>query len=115
MTDLIPLLGSACTLGLGTLWLIAPEKVAKYLGVTPQGKLGISEVRATYGGIFVGLGVAALWFQQPEVYAAVGFGWLSSGWVRTVSVFLDQSFDVRNLGGIVIELGIGLALVSEML
>lgn len=115
MTDITPLLGAVCTLALGTFWLIAPRKVARYLGIAPTGKLGISEVRATYGGIFVGLGAAALWFQQPEVYAAVGLAWLFSGLSRTGSVFLDRSFSGSNLGGIVIEVGIGLSLITGML
>lgn len=115
MTHTIPLLGALCTLALGAFWLVAPRKVPRYLGVAPEGKLGISEIRATYGGVFVGLGAAALWFRLPEVYAAVGLGWLFAGMTRTASVFLDRSFSASNLGGIVIEVGIGLSLIAAML
>ncbi len=113
--ELIPLFGAVCTLALGTLGLVAPQKVANLVGVVPEGKLGLSEIRATYGGIFIGLGAACLWFQQPKVYVAVGLAWLLAAVSRTVSIFLDQSFSSKNVGGVIVEAGIGLLLVAGML
>jgi hypothetical protein len=77
--------------------------------------LGLSEIRATYGGIFLGLGVACLLFQQPEVFFAVGLAWLTAAASRTVSICLDRAFSAKNAGGTVIEAGIGLLLVAGML
>jgi hypothetical protein len=113
--ELIPLVGAVFTLALGALGLVAPKKVANLVGIVPEGKLGLSEVRATYGGIFIGLGAACLWFQQSEVYIAVGLAWFLAAVSRTVSLFLDQSFSGKNVGGIIIEAGIGLLLVASIL
>ena len=113
--DFVPLFGAVCTLALGALGLMAPHTVANLVGVVPEGKLGLSEIRATYGGIFIGLGAACLWFQQPEVYVAAGLAWLLAAVSRTVSIFLDQSFSSKNMGGVVVEAGIGLLLIVGML
>ncbi|MBW0149029.1 DUF4345 family protein [Marinobacter arenosus] len=113
--ELIPLLGAVCTLALGILGLVAPRQVSDLVGVAPEGALGLSEVRATYGGLFVGLGAACLWFQQSEVYVAVGVAWLLAAVFRIVSIFLDQAFSGKNVGGVIVEAGIGYLLVAGML
>lgn len=113
--DLIPFVGAICTVALGALGLIAPGKAAELVGIAPEGKLGISEIRATYGGLFIGLGSGCLWLQQPEVYFAVGLAWFLAAVSRTASIFLDQSFTGKNVGGVIIEAGIGLSLGAGML
>ncbi|XOB93783.1 DUF4345 family protein [Pseudomonadota bacterium 24LQ007] len=113
--ELIPLLGAVCTLALGILGLVAPRKVADLVGVAPEGALGLSEIRATYGGIFIGLGAACLSFQQSEVYVAVGLAWLLAAVSRIVSIFLDQAYSSKNVGGVIVEAGIGSLLVAGML
>ena len=97
--ELIPLVGAVCTLALGVLGLSAPKRIAELIGIAPEGKLGLSEIRATYGGIFTGLGVACLWFQQPEVYAAVGLAWILAAVSRTVSIFLVNLSVVKTSAG----------------
>lgn len=111
----LPLLGALVTLVLGILGLVAPRKIANLVGIVPEGMLGLSEVRATYGGIFIGLGVACLLFQQSEVYFAVGLAWLTAAVARTISIFLDRAFSTKNAGGIIVEAGIGLMLAASML
>ncbi|MBU2875679.1 hypothetical protein [Marinobacter salexigens] len=34
--------------------LAAPDKVATVVGIFPEWKRGVSDIRATYGGLFVG-------------------------------------------------------------
>ncbi|NWO07533.1 MAG: DUF4345 family protein [Alteromonadaceae bacterium] len=115
MLEWFPLLGAFLTLALGTLGLVAPQKIAGLVGIVPNGKLGLSEVRATYGGIFIGLGAGCLFFQESEVYVAVGLAWLFAAAVRTASIFLDRAFSIKNAGGIIVEAGIGLLLVASVL
>ncbi len=111
----LPLLGALFTLALGTLGLVAPRKIAALVGIAPDGLRGLSEVRATYGGIFVGLGIACLLFQQSEVYLAVGLAWLIAAAARTISIFLDRAFSTKNAGGLIVEAGIGLLLIASVL
>lgn len=113
--ELIPLFGAALTLALGVLGLVAPGRAAKLVGIVPEGKLGVSEIRATYGGLFVGLGAGCLWVQKPEVYFVVGLAWLLAAVSRVISFALDHSFSGKNMGGVIMEAGIGLLLVASVL
>jgi hypothetical protein len=54
-------------------------------------------------------------FQQSEVYVAVGLAWLLAAVSRIVSIFLDQAYSSKNVGGVIVEAGIGSLLVAGML
>ncbi|NWO04177.1 MAG: hypothetical protein HLX50_00300 [Alteromonadaceae bacterium] len=70
------------------------------------------EIRATYGGIFIGLGFSCLWFQQPVVYLVVGLAWLSAALSRALSGIVGKAFSSREIGGVVIEACIGMLLMT---
>jgi hypothetical protein len=106
-------LGAVITLGLGVLGLFAPTRASSFANVQPVGLIGKSEIRATYGGLFVALGVTCLLTQAPGVFLAAGLAWVGAAIGRLFSVVVDSSRSARNLGGIVFELGIGLLLLSQ--
>ena len=83
----IPAIGAAgvmVVIGLGA--LIRPSAL-EMVGVTATSPLGISQVRAVFGGMFVALGVACLLTREPIVFAVVGTGDVA---VRVVAVFVDR-------------------------
>ncbi len=47
--------GALATFAVGALGLVRPLAAAKRVGIEPIGTLGISEVRATCGGLFAAL------------------------------------------------------------
>ena len=102
-----PNLGAAITVGLGLLGCIRPDLAAKMVGIRPEGRLGISEIRATYGGVFFGLGAAAFLYASDGVYLTLALAWFGAAAARSASVFVDKSYDRRNLGGIVMEAAVG--------
>lgn len=108
-------LGAIVTLALGVLGLFAPTRASSFANVQPVGLIGRSEIRATYGGLFVALGAACLLTQAPGVFLAAGLAWVGAAIGRSFSVFIDSSRSARNLGGIVFELAIGLSLLSQHL
>ncbi len=112
MIDFLPIAGSSVTLALGLLGLLAPERAAALVGVAADSTLGRSEVRATYGGIFVGLGAACLALRTPEAFAVAGAAWLFAALARVASLAVERDASARNLAGVIVESGIGLALLS---
>ena len=102
-----PNLGAAIMVGLGLLGCIRPDIAAKMVGIHPEGRLGISEIRATYGGVFFGLGAGAFLYASDGVYLTLALGWFGAATVRTASVFVDKSYDKQNIGGIVMEVVVG--------
>lgn len=58
LSHTLHLLGALLTATLGGLGLLRPTAAARLIGLEPTGRLGRSELRATYGGLFFALGAA---------------------------------------------------------
>lgn len=112
MADLLALCGALATAGLGLLGLVAPARAAAFASLAPVGLVGRSEIRATYGGLFLGLGAVCLVTRAPEALLAAGVAWLGAAAGRLVSVAVDASRSPKNLGGVAFEAAIGLALLA---
>ncbi len=108
-------IGSVATLLLGCLGLFFPSRVAAFTSISPVGPTGVSEIRATYGGLFAALGLACLALQSLTVFSTAGIAWVGAAAGRTWSVLIDRNRDSKNLGGIVFELMLGLLLLAPWL
>ena len=98
---------STLALSLGAIYglacLVSPEFAARSvrLQADPERPGGYSEFRATFGGVFLGLHLAALAFiLMPQKGGAVAAGVLAAGWIgaaigRLAALFLDAE-KVRN-------------------
>lgn len=104
--------GAIATLMLGFLGLLLPGKAATFVGISPTGANGLSEIRATYGGLFIAIGAWCLISQSTVVFTVAGVAWLGAAAGRLTSVIMDKNRDARNLGGVAMELGIGLLLLA---
>lgn len=107
MNQILPNIGASITLALGLLGTLAPKVAAKLVGIDPIGLTGVSEIRATYGGLFVGLGGVCLFSQTSAVFFAVGVACLGAALGRGVSVLVDRSYAPKNLGGMFFEASMG--------
>lgn len=84
------LLGCLITIGLGLLGSFAPSKAGLLVSIEPKGKTGLSEVRATYGGLFLGMGLASLALQSKSAFAVGAACWLGAALLRAASVGVDR-------------------------
>lgn len=91
---------------------VTPQITARFVAVNPVGLLGRSELRATYGGFFLALGLACIVLDSPELYLAVGIAWLGAAVGRVVSAMVDSSYSLRNIGAIFFEAIIGGTLIA---
>ncbi len=96
-------IGALTTLGLGLMGLLRPAAAAAFTSIEPKGLVGVSEIRATYGGFFVALGAYALWAQTPLVFGVLAVAWAGAAAGRLLSVVVDGSRSGQNLGGIAFE------------
>lgn len=103
--------GAAISVLAGALGLLFPARVSSVIGLALPGRLGVSEFRATYGGLFVGAGAAVLLIGSTEAALVLGFAWLGAFAARLLSLVIDRSISRENLAGLGIELGIGVLLV----
>ena len=104
MENKIPFLAALCTAVFGLLAIIKPLLISKIANLTPQGKAGISELRAVYGGWILGLAGYAVWSQSINAYYCLGIGWLGAGIIRIVSFIIDKSYSPKNLRMVIYEI-----------
>jgi len=75
-------LGAFLTLCLGAFGLLRPGAAGHLIGLEPRARLGGSELRATYGGLFAALGAFALATRDEVAFTALGAAWLGSAAAR---------------------------------
>ena len=95
--------GAILSIAAGFLGLIWPKHVSKVIGLQIPGKLGKSEVRATYGGLFIGAGLAVLLIGTSDAALVLGAAWAGAFVARAISFVIDRSRTKENVAGLVIE------------
>lgn len=104
-------LGAIVTAGLGLMGLFKPSAAAAFTSMSPVGKIGISEIRATYGGLFLFMAAFALFVREPLAYHVIGWAWIGAAAGRSFSVLVDNSHEPKNFGGILFEGVVGALLL----
>lgn len=88
--DLLNLIFALASIGLGLFGWLAPAYTMATLdlhkGTT---SMDPSEVRASAGALFVGLGIGALILGTPQAYGMIGFAWAGAAIGRATSLLLD--------------------------
>ena len=112
MPTAIPTIGCLLTIALGALGLVAPHRTARLVGIHPLGADGTAEVRATYGGLFLGLGTAALLWAEPVGYAVAAAAWGGAAAARLLSLMAPPVEVRRQLLGLGLEAGIAAMLAA---
>lgn len=89
--NLLPaLLGALITLMFGVASAVQPAALERLIGVASTTPLGTSEIRAVFGGMFIGAGALALVTREPLVFLTLGAAWLGDVAVRLVAVAVDR-------------------------
>lgn len=107
-------LAAGLTLALGLLGLLNPHLTASLVGLEVAQPHGLSEVRATYGALFVVLGGLMLWAvptrpRNAPLLRFAGLVWLAVALGRLLSIVIDGTITPPNLVLLGIELLIGAA------
>ena len=90
MTDLINILIALSSIGLGAVGWLAPRYTMDLLDMAPaRSTMGLSEIRAASGALFIGLGLGALVLGTPLAFAMVGFAWAGAAIGRLTSILAD--------------------------
>lgn len=109
--NLTAYVGAAVSVIAGLMGFLWPRQVSAVIGLRLPGKLGISEFRATYGGLFIGTGGAVLILGSSDAALVLGAAWLGALFARLISILIDRSTSKENIAGCLIELVIGALLV----
>ncbi len=91
MIETLNVIAALLTIGFGLFGFLAPRYTASALDLTPTtSTMGLSEMRASVGGLFVSAGLAAIVIGDPLGYAMIGFAFTGAALGRVVSLFLDK-------------------------
>ncbi len=78
------------SIGLGCFGWLAPRYTLDTLNLEMRGTtMGMSEVRASAGALFIGMGVGALLLGSPTAYVMLGACWGGAAVGRATSLILD--------------------------
>jgi hypothetical protein len=113
MLKILQIIAIIATILTGLLSLVAPTKIEGFTGIHPVGGRGITEIRAIFGALFIGLGIAALLLDKTVAYPMLGIMYLAIAVVRAVSMILDKSIENSNVISLAIEIVIGVILVLK--
>ncbi|WP_299145518.1 DUF4345 family protein [uncultured Tateyamaria sp.] len=91
MIDILNIVACLLTVGFGLFGFVAPRYTAAALDLAPtDSTMGLSEMRASVGGLFVVAGLAAMWIDMPLAYAMIGFAFLGAALGRCLSLVFDK-------------------------
>ena len=107
---IVKVMAALATVATGLLALVKPSATYGFTGLHATGVRGVSEIRAIFGGLFIGLGLAPL-FLGATAYQMLGIGYLAIAAARTFSIVFDKSYAQSNLLSLVIEMVLGAILI----
>ncbi|MGJ8590203.1 MAG: DUF4345 family protein [Yoonia sp.] len=88
--DILNIIFALLSIGLGCFGWLAPRYTMGALDLKGgETTMGMSEVRASAGALFVGMGVGAIWLGTPEAYLMLGFCWAGAAMGRFTSLVMD--------------------------
>ena len=88
--DIINIIFALLSIGLGCFGWLAPRYTLGALELTMgETTMGMAEVRASVGCLFVGMGIGALLLGTSDAYALLGFCWCGAALGRLTSILLD--------------------------
>ncbi|WP_299614518.1 DUF4345 family protein [uncultured Tateyamaria sp.] len=91
MIDIINIVAALLTITFGLFGFLAPRYTATALDLaTTDSTMGLSEMRASVGGLFVVAGLAAIWINAPLGYAMIGFAFTGAALGRALSLLFDK-------------------------
>lgn len=100
---------AAATVLLGLVFLLAPriglrlrrlKAAADYPGA-------FAAARGPMAGFCLGVGLSAIFFDQPFVWMTLGFGWLFTAFGRLVSITSDRGAALHNALWLIVEVVLG--------
>lgn len=114
LAHVLHLLGALVTTAMGGLGLLRPALAGRLIGLAPTGRLGRSELRATYGGLFFALGAFALATRDEVAFMLVGAAWLGAAAARVGDALLVAGADRGVWRAALFEAGVATLLLAPV-
>jgi hypothetical protein len=100
---ILKIIAAIGTIATGVLALLRPRSIEGFTGIQASSPRAITEIRSIFGGLFIGLGAAALLLNDPAAYQMLGITYGAIAVTRIISIFLDRSPENSNIISAVVE------------
>lgn len=101
--DWLPRIGACLTLLIGLVGFFKPRMFLDTVQISLVGPMGTSEARAVFGGLNLGLAIAALAMGEPAVFTAIGIGWVMATMARFWSLAVDSIGVKHFIPGLIVD------------
>jgi len=93
MTNLmiIKIIAAVASILFGVVALLMPKRTADAAFLKADTKEGEAEIRASWGGLFIGLGIAVLYLNTDDAYFVFGIAYAITALVRSGTWIRDRS------------------------
>lgn len=106
--DILNTLFALASIALGLFGWLAPKYTLGALNLNAHtDTMGMSEIRASAGCLFVGMGIGALIIGTPTAFAMLGFCWVGAATGRLTSCLIDGA-SRKKWVFFAVEAGVGL-------
>lgn len=103
LIDWLPRAAAVLQLLIGLVGFFKPRLFTDQLQIGLNSAMAVSEVRTVFGGLNLGVALAALLLHSPLVYITLGTAWLCGLLARFYSMLVDRTGLRESLPGIVID------------
>lgn len=93
---ILKLIAAGATILFGIVALIIPKRTAASAFIKAESKEGQAEIRASWGGMFIGLGIAVIFLGSDDAYFVVGIAYAITALARSITWVRDKSIINRN-------------------
>ncbi len=110
--DVLNIIFALVSIGFGAIGWLAPKYTMDTIHIVGHtDTMGMSEVRASAGSLFVGMGLGALLLNTPTAFAMIGFCWIGASVGRLTSLTLDGQTR-KKWGFFAVEAAVGVAALA---
>jgi Domain of unknown function (DUF4345) len=106
---------AATTALLGLLAFVAPRAAFTIARIETKVPDAIAEGRASFGGVFLALGLCTILLAQPLVTLVLGAAWAMMALGRIVSMIFDRAVSTYNIAGTLFEIVLAIAALASPL
>lgn len=91
MIDILNIASALITIALGCFGFLAPRYTMGALYLQTDGNtMGLSEIRASVGCLFVAVGITCIYLDEPMAYFMLGIAYIGAALGRLVSLIVDK-------------------------
>lgn len=115
LAEWLPKIGAGITLLIGLIGFFKPTMLTEPMNIALQSPVALSEARGVFGGLNLGMAIAAFALSAPVVFTAMGIAWATVTLARFWSMAVDNIGFKASIPALVVDGTISFLLLSPLI